>query len=308
MAKAVRKTWPGVLVLVLVLIAACSGPKNYFFWKLQVDPGLHLLPVGGRSPTEPAQGAYYFIFHAAKLTTVDHLERKTPSAERERLLYLETNENQVLDRTVKDDVILTGDFGTVYAEKTCFFNRPVASNYSSVSVGSYLKGFGEEPAELTALPTDLPPLTSLSLVRIFHTTPEYLVVVGNYESTGEIGSLHVGGANGGDWVPGFGGNMFSAAGWNPFLEKYGIPARIDVQDYLQSHRLPLVTVAAPEVLTVINQHYGYNKLIRQDRLENGVVVSSRYLQPSVTVEEQMLNPQCDARLGQQRSMGLPTTY
>jgi len=59
-------------------------------------------------------------------------------------------------------------------------------------------------------------------------------------------------------------------------------------------------------MTVVNQHYGFGKLMRQDQFRNGSVVSSRFLRPSVTEEEKNLNPECDAKFAQQRSMGLST--
>jgi hypothetical protein len=56
----------------------------------------------------------------------------------------------------------------------------------------------------------------------------------------------------------------------------------------------------------LNQHYGYNRLIRQDELNEGTVISSRLLQPSETDEENALNPQCESRFHQQQTLGLPT--
>lgn len=105
--------------LLLSWIAGCSDPMNYFFAKLAVDPGQHLVSMGSHSLVEPEQGSYYWIFHAARLTSVDHFVRKTPTAKRERSLHLETNENERLDRTVNDDEILRGDFG-LYTRRKLF--------------------------------------------------------------------------------------------------------------------------------------------------------------------------------------------
>jgi hypothetical protein len=57
---------------------------------------------------------------------------------------------------------------------------------------------------------------------------------------------------------------------------------------------------------VLNQHYGHNKLIRQDELTGGSMIRSRFLEPSVTEEENVLNPLCDSRFKQQHTLGLPT--
>lgn len=118
-------------------------------------------------------------------------------------MHLDTDRSLFLDRTVKDDEILSGHYGAVYAVKTCFYNRPLQSGYSTVAVGSYLNELGHEiPIELPAPPRNLPPLTSVSLVRIFRTDPEYVIVSANYEPDGRLGSLHVDKTKGGDWVSG----------------------------------------------------------------------------------------------------------
>lgn len=225
--------------------------------------------------------------------------------EHQRLLYLETNNDQILDRTVKHDEILRGPFGTVYANKTCFYSRPVASGYSSVSVGAYSNQLEHEvPIQLTGLPGDLPPLSSVSLVRIFRTDPEYLVVSANYEPNGKLGSLHIDKTKDGDWVSG--GNSLHPDLQDPRLERYGIPARIDVQEYIRLRRLPIPTVRLPHELTVLNRHYGYDKIIRQDTLRDAAVASSRFLRPSVTKEEQILDSVCESRFREQQSMEPPT--
>jgi hypothetical protein len=299
----------------LLLIFISCRPNYFYFTKLEVGPDLHLVP-SGRVSAEPSIGSYYFFFHTATgLTTVDHFQKKPGGDTRERLLYLETDRNQVLDRTVKSEEILKGRFGTVYAEKTCFFARPIASSSSYVSVYSYFNQLDHEvPSELSHPPQHLPPLTSLSLVRIFHADPEYLVVSANYEPNGELGSLHIDGAKGGDWLH----SNFVPAAQDGFvqrvpkdrgsdaLKKYGIPAHLDVQEYLRSHRLSLSPVALSQEMTVMNQHYGYNKLIRQDELKDGDIILSRFLQPSVTDEENALDSLCESRFHQQQTLGLPT--
>jgi len=303
-----------VLISALCLISVCCRPTSFYSTGLKIDPNLHLIPAGPVS-AEPNTDSYYFFFHSATgLTSVDHFDRKPGAAESERLLFMETDHNEVLDRTVKEDEILKGRFGTVYAEKTCFYTRPI-TDFSYVSVQSYWNQLDHEiPSELPRPPESLPPLTSLSLVRIFRADPEYLVVAANYEPNGGLGSLHIDGARDGDRVH----SNFVPAEQDSFvqripkdrgsvaLKKYGIPAYIDVQEYVRSRRLSLAPTNLPQEMTVLNQHYGYNEVIRQDELKDGAVVSSRFLQPSVTVEESSLDPLCESRFRQQKAMGLPT--
>src|SRR5580658_92739 len=95
------------LIPALLLISTSCGLTNYYFKTPEIDRDLHLLPIGSQLLAEPTLGSYYYIFHMATgLTSVDHFEKKPGAAEHQRLLYLETNHTQILDRTVKDDEIL----------------------------------------------------------------------------------------------------------------------------------------------------------------------------------------------------------
>jgi hypothetical protein len=227
-------------------------------------------------------------------------------------MYLETGPNKVLLRTVKDEEILRGRYGTVYSAKTCFYASPLTRGYSSVSVGAGNNGIDEVPTELVSAPEALPPLTSVSLIRIYRTAPEYVVVAGNYELDGKMGGLQISGAKDGDRAPYSGGGdyVFPGSTTQPvaIAKQYGVPARINVQDYLRSHKLTLPVVDLPQEMVVIDLHYGYDKLIRQDTLSDGMISSSRFLLPSVTSEEKILDPLCESRFLQQRATGLPTVF
>jgi hypothetical protein len=311
----VSKLCLAILISALFSIYVSCRPLSQYCAKLEISTDLHLTPSHPLSE-EPSIGSFYVFDHTGTGLTLVHHFQKTPDRESPvRVLYLETDRNQVLDRTVKSFQILKGRFGTVYAEKTCFYTRPIESSYSFISVHSYFNSpIIEVPSELSRPPNRLPPLTSLSLVRVFRTFPEYLIVAANYEATGELGSLHIDGAKDGDWIH----SNFVPAAQDGFvqrttkdsgseaLKKYGIPAHIDVQEYLRSHRIPIWTVSLPRELSVLNLHYGYNRLIRQDVLNDSSVISTRFLQPSVTEEENTLNSQCESRFRQQQTLGLAT--
>jgi len=304
-----------LVVSPLGIILSCGPPISQYFAKLEFSSDLHLILSRRLSP-EPSVGSFYFVFRTATgLTEVHHLRQDDPAKPSTVLLFLEANREQMLDRTVKSIQLMKGPFGTVYAERTCFFNRPTETSWSNVSVHSYFNASSTEvPSELPRPPGTLPPLTSLSLIRIYRAFPEYLVVAANYEPNGELGSLHIDGAKDGNWLH---SNYVPAAqdgfvhrpakGWDlNALKRYGIPAQIDVRGYLRSHHIPLPVASLPQEVTVLNQHYGYNRFIQLDELSNGTVISSRFLQPSDTDEEKVLNPLCESRFRQQQKLGLPT--
>jgi len=238
---------------------------------------------------------------------VDHLERGPGASSPQRLLYLEAGKDQVLDRTVKSVKILGGPFGDLFADKTCFYASPIERGYSAVAVRSYFRApIYETPAELQSPPQNLPPLTSLSLVRVFRETPEFVVISADYEPSGTLGSVNVSEVRGGDWVKGE-THMVPTEGRLGYLQKYGIPVSIDVQSFARLHRFPLPPVALVQEQAIYIQHYDYDKLIRVDALKDGALVSTRFLRPSVTKEErETLDALCGARFHKQQAMGLPT--
>jgi hypothetical protein len=311
MMRVVKKIGLAALASAFLSIGSSCGPRDFNVNELRIDSDLHLIPVGSQTLRVPDKGSYYSFIHTwTGLTIVDHIDARHGRGE--RLFYLETSPNAVLDRTVKMEAILKGRYGTVYSKKTCFYARPLARGYGSVSVGAGNNGIDEVPAELANAPETLPPLTSVSLIRIFRTAPEYVVVAGNYELDGKMGGLQISGAKDGDRVPYLGGGdyVFPGPTGQPaeFAKQYGIPARFDVQDYLRSHRLTLPATDLPQEIAAVDLHYGYDKLIRQDTLSNGIIRSSRFLRSSVTSEEKILDPLCESRFRQQRAAGLPTVF
>ncbi|MDQ2839783.1 MAG: hypothetical protein M3Y72_01825 [Acidobacteriota bacterium] len=276
----------------------------YYVERVEIDSLLHIHPIGPRSLPEPNSGSYYFFFNGANLLSVDHYAKQPVKKKRERLLSLAaTYPDFLLNRTVKQDEILKGPFGTLYSTKDCTYNSPLVKGSSVIYDAS--GGNGEEhetPTELITAPKDLPPLTSLSLTRIFLGKPkviilpasDYVVVSANYEPDGRLGGLHVNKAQGGDNTSGDTG-MFGMG-----LEgTYGIPRRIDIPGYLGSRQLTLPPSTFADFADVAVEHYGYNKIIRVEELSNGVAANPRFFQPSVTPEERTLNPVCDAELKQQ---------
>jgi hypothetical protein len=294
----------------LALSCAACGPSNYFVKNLKIDAAQHLIPVGAKSLDHPNDGSYYMFFHTAtQLTTVNHLAWQTRRDDVRQLLYLETNQNKLLDRTVKADEILTGPFGAVIAEKTCFYNRAVETSPPSIKVliQSDNPDIGREiPDEVPEAPKDPSSLTSIAVVRFFNADPEVIFAAGNYEASGVLGSIHQGRGRKGDLQGGSSITFPLAPDFRELQEQYGLSPRIDVNSYLQSKRIPLAKTAFTEERSIAILVYGFGKFIRQDSLVNGSVVSSRYLRPVVTEEERILGPECDQRLRQQQAAGGPT--
>jgi len=303
-----RSVLMAALGLLSMSCPAC-GPSNYFVRGLKIDAEQHLIPVGSKSLNRPAEDSYFMFFHTAtNLTLVNHFARQAGSADVRELLYLEA-EHDRLERTVKTDQIVTGPFGAVVAEKTCFYKRPVEIYPSSIKVliqSAKPEIEREIPDSVAEAPKDVPPLTSISIVRFFRADPQLLFGSGNYEVNGAIGSIHDGKILNGDLQPGSSIIFPGAPEFNAIQRTSGLPPRVEIEDYLRLKRMPLPNMSNSQGPTIVILVYGFGKLIRQDSLEDGAVTSSRFLRPVVTEEEGILGPECDARFRQQQSTGKPT--
>jgi hypothetical protein len=288
---------------------ACGPEIGYIVPGMEVDAQQHLIPVGPKSLQPPRTGSFYSFDHTAtQLTIVDHWEWQTGASNVRRLLYLEANRG-VLERTVKDDEIVAGPFGALVTEKTCFYNHPVDTYRSSLKilVQSLTPEIGREiPEPISAVPENIPSLTSVSIVRIFRSAPQFIFASGNYEANGTIGSIQSGEVMNGEVQNGSSVMMPGASQFNAIRQASGLPSRIDVENYLRRKHLPLPEISNPEDRTVVVLVYGFGELIRQGSLDRDAVISVRYFKPVMTEEERGVGPECVKRLRQQESTGKPT--
>lgn len=300
----------GAALSVVFVPSFAGGPEiGYIVPGMEVDAQQHLIPVGSKSLQPPQTGSFYSFDHTGtQLTIVDHFEWQTGASNMRRLLYLEA-ERGVLERTVKDDEIVTGPFGALVAEKTCFYNRPVDTYRSSVKilVQSLTPETGREiPDPASAAAKNDLPLTTVSIVRIFRAAPQFIFASGNYEANGTIGSIQSGKVVNGEVQSGSSVMMPGASEFDAIRQSSGLPNRIDVENYFRRKHLPLLETSNPEDRTVVVLVYGFGELIRQDSLDHEAGISSRYLKPVMTEEERGLDPKCAKRLRQQEATGKPT--
>ncbi len=293
-------------------ISACLSigePTNYFVREMRIDAKQHLLPVGQKLPRHFDDGSYYMFFHAANLTWVSHLLAVGPTGEQRQLLYLETDKDDLLERTVKTDRIIAGRFGAVVTERTCFFNRPIETYPSAllVLVQSMKYDEAEIPNAMPDAPKNAPPLTSFAVVRFFHEGSQLAFGSGNYEATGAIGAIQSGKTSNGDLLPGSSTTFSQAPEFNNLQHTYGLSPRVNIADYLRSNRIALATTSDAEDRSFVVLVYGFGKLIREDSLgKGGVVASSRLYMPLVTEEEKTLGAECDDRFRKQQVAGEST--
>jgi len=295
--------------------SACSlidgEPTNYFVREMKIDSHQRLSPVGPKSLQHFDDGSYYMFFHAARITWVSHQLTLGPSGEQRQLMYLETDKDDLLERTVKTDRIIAGPFGAVVTERTCFYNRPVETNPSAllVLVQSMKYDMAEIPNTVAEPPTNAPPLTSFAIVRFFHEGNYLAFGSGNYEATGTIGAIQSGKTSGGDLLPGSSTTVSQASDFNNLQHTYGLSPHVDIADYLRSNRIALARTSDAEDRSFVILVYGFGQFIRQDTLgKGGAATSSRLYMPLITEEGKMLGPECDDRFRKQLAAGEPTVW
>lgn len=241
----------------------------------------------------------------------DHMLRASPSTPPYVAFFMSGNlQNDKLDETTKRTELVHAEFGSISLQKTCFFNRSFQSNRNTLAIGRY--DVQAEPAKMI----EKPPLTReekpsfFALLRVYRDGPGAVVLTGNYEADGRLGSLHVDHTRGG-------ARLFYPEDGTPWVanDYSGIPAKLNPVGI--GGPLTLASVSAnpyvrlpPAPLPVLQQAlftvYGEGDLVREDLLAQGadgalLPTETRYLQPSSVEEQRQTDPACNAQLAKQRA-------
>jgi hypothetical protein len=153
---------------------------------------------------------------------------------RPRLNYFSTDSAYRLIYRHKDQELLQGPFGSIYAKSDYFYDALYKGQATGFEVEAYSKRIGVElPVLVDVPPGDLGELCAVSLVRIVRADPEYKALSATYSSAGQLQSLNVSSARGGDWVSGDGfySNRIDLRPWQ------GIPRGFPVADYRKDPRV-----------------------------------------------------------------------
>ena len=138
-------------------------------------------------------------------------------------------------------------------------------------------------------------LSAISLVRVLRTHPEYGVVTAVYDRHGDLQRAGFFGSKGGD---SFQQPDMEIAREHDELstkqpaaeERYGIPHRFPIADYLKLHQLVWKDTGKPNPSNIINLHYDYNRWVRQDMFDASGKRTTRYLTYVLTPEDKTLEP------------------
>lgn len=288
-------------VLVSVLLAGISCQISCTrqmanFGKMEVNPTTLKLQLRDELPwPNPAASDYYFRFQISDgRYLVDHFG----SGGKVRYNAFFVGADDVIYTKTKYQILLSGPFGTVYAESTYFyppFYKDQPTQFFSVL---YMNGLGCEPFQLiSALPASKTlRLSAISVIRIFPEPPGFLVVSANYAPDGHLESLHVNGSKHGDWV-----HSNEIHGLYPDLDvatmigdrpktrgRFGIPAVFPVRSYRHHQSDVFQQIDLKSALDVVNFHYERNLWVRQDFFLPEGPARTRYLTYVNTSEDRAL--------------------
>lgn len=246
-------------------------------------------PAGYPPPT----GVFYSIFtDGNRNRSLDHVDTKS-----NRYGFLEMRNDFTLTERTKRQELLTGPFGTVYANTEYYYFHPDSRGWTGFiqfDVSPYANEQVHEPPQLRAsLPGNLS-LDAVSIIRVFHFPPGYplnsfIVATANYDANGSLSGLILNIAKKGDWVSQSElANYPASFGFsNTMAQKtaqYGFPAVFPITNYVckPSCVWPII---ASNTLTVVNLHYARNQWVRQDSYLMAIPKKTRFLTYAVTTED-----------------------
>jgi hypothetical protein len=237
---------------------------------------------------------------------IEHYGPTASEGGRPRLDFFFTDAAYRLIYRQKNQELLRGDFGVVFAKSMYYYDTRYKGQATGFEVCGYSKLSGtERPVTVPSIPSEASArLVAVSLVRIVRTHPELAILSATYSADGRLQSLSADAARGGDWVgssefvggrPPINGGRFYGHGLE-LRQWYGMPRDFPVDAYIADPKVAWPAAGFPEVMLVVHLHYDSNRWVRQDTYIDGVRNGSRYLHFVSTAQDQMLGP-IDSRRG-----------
>jgi hypothetical protein len=195
--------------------------------------------------------------------------------------------------------LLTGSFGTVFAETTYHYADDYkADNWTtSFTTALYSADVPHEPLKtIDALPmAGGTEINAISVVRIFNNGPDFVVVSANYAHDGHFETISVEGSKNGEWVsnrfsiPGTEGIGHGASIYSGFKTRqaFGLPRIFPIASYLAHPKPVFGSAILTSSLDVVNLHYNRNRWVKQDSYSHGQI-QTRFLEFQFTPEDKAL--------------------
>jgi hypothetical protein len=207
-------------------------------------------------------------------------------------------DHSVIETKSSEQVILTGDYGTVYVRTTHFY----PPKYVPQPIEFYAELWFSRPNQATAERVgafdQTADLGAITVVRVFRAPPGFLVVCATYDQNGHVAVLSVNGSRGGEWVhsnellPLYKNlDVATSFGDRPRTRQYfGLPETFPIADYLHAYRNVSKPVNLQSYQDVINLHYQRNQYVRQDLFSPDGTRKTEFLHYPLTSAYEELKP------------------
>jgi hypothetical protein len=287
-----------MISILAVACASCSSRLIANFGAMEIDPATLKVELKNELPLLDAPKSDYYVRfrHSDGRYSVDHFA----TGQKIRYDFFFVNADNSLITRTKYQVLLSGSFGTVYAQTTYFYAAAYAGQGTEFFTAPYSNDVGHEPFQLiNALPSsEKLTLSAISVIRIFRAAPDFLIVSANYAPDGHLESFHLNGSEKGNWVhsnvvhslyPEL--EVATMIGDGPKTrERFGIPVAFPLQQYLHEKSHPFKAVIFKSVMDTVNLHYDRNHYVRQDTFLPNGAIQTRYLTYRLTSEDKLLAP------------------
>ena len=295
------------IALSCCLLAACSPDhfRTYAYRGVSLDvTRLTLEPEGplARECPRHVEQCYVRQTDFRGRPHVDHLGplAESPTGAQRRTyfnMFFVAADRSLVHRS-KIQLILSGPFGHVYARSTYYYAPQYAGQPNGFEVAGYLADAPFEAARIDGSGPSGARLDAISLVRVFHHPPEFLVLSADYAPTGAIRAFHVNGTMDGKWTnlpeastqAGVELGRTSFGDRSPHRETFGFPVSFPIAEYLAGPRRVWRATAHAEYLTTVTLHYEFNRSAAQQLFRGEALQESRTLRFSVSPEDRLLQP------------------
>lgn len=275
--------------------SAGSYNGNTFYKRISIAPANLVVRFHDPIPAipEPRDDFYWPFYRGDDHCSLDHCNTIVRIERRVRYNAFDLDPQHRITCRTKYQVVLSGAFGTFYAETRYSYAPFYQSTNTSFRIYAYGNSLDSEPPEVSdsSIPHDSR-LSIISVIRVFQTPTGHSLISACYAPDGLFLSLGKNCSVDGDCREG-GGTVGGLDYAHP--EKFGLPARFPVSIYSPERRDFLSPSDSHSTLDCVSFHYARNRVVKQHIFPSDQPAQIRTLTYKVTPEDIALDPIDDTR-------------
>ena len=274
----------------------CAAPargQNWYSGMLVAPGSVTLQPSGQMTPVEAVGQDTFRDDLISGGHTINHVGPAEADGERSHFNFFFTDRSYRILYREKDQELLSGTFGTVYAQAIYYYDQRYhcQPTHFEVKAGAGRAGV-EFPsiAQAAVVPVGTT-LNAVSLIRVVHTPPTITIFSVTYSPDGVLRVFHID-------VSREGAGVSNSRDSAVLREWFGIPPSFPVAEYTARPSAFWPESNFPEEITVVNLHYAQNHVVKQDSYTGRTSKGSKVLTYRTTPQDLSL-----ASIDQRRGFG-----